>query len=497
MRTRSWAMPDVGLDATEGGPMSPISSAEACIPFQSSYGLDMGADEGQMQTRLSAAHPNMDFGTSYDDVWDFSVGQAWLDLGSPIPSIPASPPESLASVSLSLYNPSLVPALQCPDDKALLNHYSTIVASVLSRQADNTTNPFLSYIIPMTMSSELVLDCVLILSAKHWSRLQPQMGSRGAAHQSKATQSLANLLSHVDKSSVGIALLSCLLLCMAELLDGQSSKWKLHLEGAKRLVTTLRLEHHESLAGEYKFLIKLSRFLDSAVTTSTCKAPLINDNGHATTPDLDPSSPTPDDDDRALYGIPKQLFHIVDQVNRLADKRGTRVNAPSEEAFRLEAATVEDWLDRWSFEYGGPSRAVESLFPGSDDVMHATAAYEWALRLRLHQITEGYTLTDATVTQAVAGILDAVQKIRYGSPLEGCLLFPLVMAGGACDQLEHRVVIQDRLMVMERTCGFGYIYQARDLVERVWRRRDQADGGGARVNWARIRFAEMNGLVIF
>lgn len=457
----------------------------------------MEGGEDQMQRRLSAADSDMDFDISLDDnVWDFSIGQQWMDIRSPTPSVPASPPDSLASASLSLYNPSLIPALQCPNDKALLNHYSTIVVSVLSRQADNNTNPFLSYIIPMTMSSELVLHCVLILSAKHWSRLQPQIGSRGAVYQSKATQSLANLLSHVDKSSVGIALLSCLLLCMVELLDGNSSKWKLHLEGAKRLVTTLKLEHHDSLTGHYKFLIKLSRFLDSAATTSTCKPPLIDDNREDTA-ELDPSSTTPDDDDRALYGIPKQLFHIVDEVNRLANKRSTRVDTSSEEAFRLEAATVEDWLNRWSFEYGGPSRAVKSLFPGSDDVIYATTAYEWALRLRLHQITEGYALTDATVTQAVEAIVNAVQKIRYGSPLEGCLLFPLVMAGGACDQLEHRVIIQDRLMVMERTCGFGYIYQARDLVERVWNRRDQVDGSGARINWARIRFAEMNGLVIF
>lgn len=441
----------------------------------------------------------MDFSTSFDgdSVWDFPINQPWMDITGLIPSVPASPPDSLESASLSLYNPSMLPALQCPNDKALLNHYSAVVASVLSRQSDDGTNPFLSYIIPMTMSSELVLHCVLILSAKHWSRLQPQMGRRGDLHQSKATQSLANLLSHVDKHTIGIALLSCLLLCMVELLDGLSSKWKLHLEGAKRLVTTLRLEHHDALTGDYKFLVKLSKFLDSAATTSTCRPPLISDDRDTAAAPLSLSGTMSDDDDKALYGIPKQLFHIVDQVNRLADKRSTRIDTSSDSAFRLEAASVEDWLDRWSFEYGGPSLAVKSLFPGSDDVIFATTAYEWALRLRLHQIVEGYTLGDGTVARAVEGIVDAVQKIRYGSPLEGCLLFPLVMAGGACDQLEHRVIIQDRLMVMERTCGFGYIYQARDLVERVWDRRDQVNGSEARVNWARIRFEEMNGLAIF
>lgn len=212
---------------------------------------------------------------------------------------------------------------------------------------------------------------------------------------------------------------------------------------------------------------------------------------------LDRLSASPDEEDSAVYGIPKELFHLVDIVNTLADKRKMRVDRASEAAFREEAAQVEERINNWSFEYGGMSRAVWTLMPANDDVLYATMAFEYAIRLRLHQIVEGYELDDPKVVSYVEGILEAVQKIRYGSPLEACLLYPLVMAGGASWTMEQRVIIQDRLLVMERTCGFGYIYNARDLVERVWTRRDQTEGTGAIVNWARIRYEEMNGLVVF
>lgn len=430
--------------------------------------------------------------------WDMSASSpVWLDSITPISN--GSPTASIDSVppgqSLSIYVPQLMPQLHAPQDKALLNHYSTIVSSILSRRA-STENPYNGYLLPMAQSNDLVLHCILALSANHWRKLQPDMGDRGLLHKSKATQALAGLLPHVDTTSADIALVSSLLLCMTELFDGTSEGWKLHLKGAKRLLITLRKQQGDMMTGHYKFLLRLARFLDSAATTSTCRPPLMGDEA-AEAQALDSWSATPDEEDSAVYGIPKELFHLVDRVNTLAELRSTRVDQASEAAFRRHANEIEHRINNWSYEYGGMSRAVSTLTPATEDVMHATLAFEYAIRLRLHQIVEGYELTDPKVGKYVDGILDCVQKIRYGSPLESCILFPLVMAGGSCWKLEHRVIIQDRLLVMERTCGFGYIYNARDLVERVWSRRDQSEGTGAIVNWARIRYYEMHGLVVF
>ena len=419
----------------------------------------------------------------------------WYEMVSPTSHF--NSPNPSEPVSLSLYVPQLLPQLQSPHDRALLNHYSTIVSPLLSRRSNTSANPYINYLLPMAHSNELVLHCLLALSGNHWRKMQPTMGNRGLLHQSEAAHSLARLLPHVNHTSADVALVSSLLLCMTELFDGQSEGWKFHLKGAKRLLATLRRQNVDLYTGQYKFLLRLSRFLDSAATVSTCRPPLMEDEARDAAA-VEGMTPSADVEDSAVYGIPKELFHLVDQINSLADKRSTRHNdAASDAAFLNEAARIEGRIDRWSYDYGGLNRAVNRLAPADEDALYATLAFEHALRLRLHQIVDGYEPEHPKVPQGVEGILDSVQKIRYGSPLEPCLLFPLVMAGGACYRLEQRAVIQDRLMVMERTCGFGYVYNARDLVERVWRERDRTEGTGAVVNWAKIRYEEMHGLVVF
>ncbi|KAK0385629.1 hypothetical protein NLU13_6806 [Sarocladium strictum] len=442
--------------------------------------------------------------STLDDIsWSLSpdANARWLDALPQSQSPPSVLSTSSASatatesLSLTLHRPSLMPDMTSPLDKALLNHYSTVVSSVLARCANPASNPYSAHLLPMAMANPIVLHSILALSATHWQRIQPQMEDRAALHRGKAAQSLAQLLPHIDSSTIDIALVSCLLLCMTELFDGSSTGWTLHLQGAKRLFAALR---EKKRAGSHvRFLVKLARFLDSAATTSTCKPPLIEKQQVIAACDFEEDAPP--SEDAAIYGIPKELFHLVDRVNDLASKRGTRVDEASENAFRKQAAAIRDQLDNWALDFGGLAGAVTSLGGGSqapgDDVLHATTAYEAALRLRLHQVTEGYSLADAKVSEWVGRIIEAVQRIRYGSPLETCLLFPLVMAGGACEKLEDRIVIHDRLIVMEKTCGFGYIHQSRELVEKVWRRREEA--GETRVNWARVRYEEMGGLAVF
>ncbi|ODA77600.2 hypothetical protein RJ55_07229 [Drechmeria coniospora] len=447
---------------------------------------------------LGPAVPALEGSAAPPAAWDVSRSPAaWVDAVTPAShGSPASSYDGAQMASLSLYVPQLLPQISSPLDKALLNHYSTIVSSILSRRA-SPSNPYNSYLLPMAQGNDLVLHCILALSANHWRKLQPDMGDRGLLHKSKATQALAGLLPHVDRTSADIALVSSLLLCMTEIFDGTSEGWKLHLKGAKRLLVALKKQRGDVMTGHYKFLLRLARFLDTAATTSTCRPPLMGDE-EAEAAALDRMTATPDDEDSAVYGIPKELFHLIDRVNTLADLRSTRVDRASEAAFRAHARDIEERIDRWSCDFAAASAAdLSATPPADDDVAHAATAFEHSIRLRLHQIVEGYELTDPKVGRHVEGILDCVQSIRYGSPLETCLLFPLVMAGGACWKIEHRVVIQDRLLVMERTCGFGYVYNARDLVERVWASRDQAEGTGAVVNWARIRYYEMNGLVVF
>lgn len=310
---------------------------------------------------------------------------------------------------------------------------------------------------------------------------------------------MAKLLTIGESASIDIALCVTLLLCMIELFDGTSSHWKIHLDGARRL--WFAIEQNKDLARRsehHVFYRSLYHYLDSATTISTCRPPLTE------TPEmpcdspidlLDISSNNGLDTEEALYGIPKSLFHFLDKINSLAYQRKFRDDVIFESVFRASATALTKELEDWSSANSLMERSAHmATSPLRFAALQASIAYEQALHLRLHQVINGYSLRHSKVKQCVQAILDAVQEIRYGSPLEGNLIFPLVLAGSSCDSESQRMIIRDRFLVMERTLGFQYIYTAHDLVRRVWNERDKAQDGDEDVNWAAIRYFQIPGL---
>jgi hypothetical protein len=57
--------------------------------------------------------------------------------------------------------------------------------------------------------------------------------------------------------------------------------------------------------------------------------------------------------------------------------------------------------------------------------------------------------------------------------------------------MERRMMVKERLMVMENTLGFGHIQYARQLLEEVW------NGASCTtdLNWAAVRYSKFPGVV--
>lgn len=288
---------------------------------------------------------------------------------------------------------------------------------------------------------------------------------------------------------------------MIELFDGTSSHWKFHLDGARRLLSAFDQKSDWAQRTEYRtFCRQLYHYLDSATTISTCHPPLLEvGKGESGTP-ASPTAISPRDDlddEAALYGVPKTLFHFVDKINGLAYQRKFRDDPVFENMFRASATTLEKELEHWSRDHkSNVSPSISPDYLQEMTVQNATTAFEQALQLRLHQVVNGYSLHHDKVKDCVAQILDSIQQIRYGSPLESSLVFPLVMAGSSCNTESDRLIIRDRLMIMERTLGFRYIYTAHELVQRVWKERDINIEAEAEVNWAAIRYFQLPGLAL-
>jgi len=456
--------------------------------------------------------------------------------------LPIEEPDPLGQLS-----PTRLPDMRMDLDRKLLDHFVQHAAPRLARKhAKQDANPYLVQIIPMAMDNPLIMSCLLSISAVHWGYRNPALRTRGLWHQTRATKTLAQLIPglHEDQGREP-ALMASLLLCVHDLFEGSSLGWTTHLRGAKRLLLDALVaapdKPRETAADEEvyaqrtftsrrRFLLTLYRFLDSAATIATCKAPLLNtahqasarhEEWHSEPPDratalaierinrLAALSLRDETAHEAIYGIPAPLYHLLDKVNGLADQRRLRVDERGEAAFQVQAALVQSAIEQWSFEYGGLEPAVAAhARPAAEDpegrdraaMRAATLAFEWGLRLRLHQIVRGYDGGHAIVREAVRRVVAQQASRAKRSPLESCLLIPLVLAGGSCglDQAREWAVLHGRLDDMARVSGFGYLDGARRLVARVWAER-RAFGCDANVpvNWARIRHEEMAGLAIF
>lgn len=239
-------------------------------------------------------------------------------------------------------------------------------------------------------------------------------------------------------------------------------------------------------------------------TISRCKPPLLHkahgnsSSGLAdliatttnTSAELQPTNTSPAD---PISGMAPALLDLLGMVNLLAAHRSRRVDELSDLGFRTAAAQVQARLDNWRAAYDefvvepvNNSNETRAAYANS-----ATTAFEWAVRLRLHQIVDGYDPRHAAVETALERILQAVLSIPYGSPVEGTLLFPLVIAGASSTEMERRMLVKERLMVMENTVGFGHIGRARELLETVWAE-EQEQG---ECNWARVRYTRFPGVV--
>ncbi|KAJ5937068.1 hypothetical protein N7466_003518 [Penicillium verhagenii] len=368
--------------------------------------------------------------------------------------------------TLSIGSPvSTNPHLRSEEDRSLFNHYIHVVSRALSRSHDSDRNPFLVTLLPLAATSDTVTSVILSLTLAQ----------------------VNNLLGKEDVRCIFEACATVLLLCLTELFDGTSKVWKWHLKAASAILKSPAF-HSLISSDEWTFCISLFHYLDSMSTISRCKPPLLHPGASMTelttsfrrssVPELEQGQST-----TAIYGISPTLFDYLGMVNVLANHRSKRVDELSEIGFRAAATHVETRIDEWRVDH-------DQMAKKEPDTESATIAFEWAIRLRLHQVVEGYDPLHSFVEKAIVKILDAVQEIPYASRVEGCLLFPLVIAGSSSVTIERRMIVKERLMVMENTLGFGHIQYARQLLEKVWESNSTSD-----LNWASVRYSQFPGVV--
>jgi len=456
------------------------------------------------------------------NAFDFTSAEDYLfletDCGS---SVIDTTPTSASESGSSVYSKAISPgrsespmqfdrlSLQSPfqhlhgKDQHLLRHFIRVVSRTLSVVHEDDSNPYLRLIIPLAGTCNVVQESLLALSASHLRRIYPEVLERGLAHQNNALASLNSLISNNLRESAEQTLAAVLILCMIEVCDGNSTKWSWHIRAAQTIIRS-RQKSSSCNTSTWRFLLSMFGYVDSVITISKCQPPLIapeelaEDNISTAATSPGPITQASNSYTDSLYGVAFPLLAIINQISELAHRRKDRVDELSELWFRQSAARIKMCLEAWEPEIVSPLQRPSQ----NQELIDAAYAIQWASILRLHQVVEGYNRSDRPVIESTSKILDHISKIRFGSPAESILIFPLVMAGSGCQDDEQRMMVRERWMVMERTIGFDNIYRARQMVEAVWKEVDEGilDGsndGGVKVNWAKIRYSDFPGLVLF
>lgn len=315
----------------------------------------------------------------------------------------------------------------------------------------------------------------------------------------QALKTLNVIVSSNSASSSEETLAAILLLCMIEIYDGNSTKWSWHISAAQTIIRSNKTMRSSS-STTWRFLLAVFGYVDSVITLSNCQAPLITlkelaREEQSTDSSISSSSVIPyTSHNEALFGFALPLFDLIGRISDLANRRKDRIDEVSELWFRQSATRIEADLRGWEPDCQATDR-------NSRDLVNAAYAIKWASILRLHQVVEGYNRSDPCVSECTSRILDHISEIRFGSPAEHILVFPLVMAASGCQDDEQRMTVRERWLVMERTLGFENIYRAREMVEAVWKTVDQGaedgtENGGRDVNWAKIRYFDFPGVVL-
>ncbi|KAK2033493.1 hypothetical protein LX32DRAFT_73146 [Colletotrichum zoysiae] len=350
----------------------------------------------------------------------------------------------------------------------LLNHFMQSVSRALVVVPDEE-NPFLRYVVPMVTENAMVRHALLALSACHLARVYPVFRQDLLLHRSLAMQALRSDLVYPDSPEGG--LVTTLLLCLTEICEGDSRTWALHLFGAKALLDHIDAD---SLGKQpLQSMVELYNYLCCVTSATSDDVPPMLENNLSDDAAIHP-----------LFGAAAHLYAILPSISQLG--KDVALGLSPAQDLQLRAQDVELTIQSWApLEATGSSRYLV-------EIRAAAFATQWALILRLSQITKKLLNSDLKIKKATNNILSAISLIRPGSEVEAHILFPLFMAGVGSVTKPNRLSVEYRLKIMETTVGFGNVSVAHNLLDELWRRSNE----GKAVDWEDLKGSDWASLVL-
>ncbi|KAL7273129.1 hypothetical protein RUND412_004038 [Rhizina undulata] len=384
------------------------------------------------------------------------------------------------------------------------HHYLNYTARLLVPH-DCSENPFKSVLPQMAVETDHLMNLLLAYSASHRARLlgHPEPTERISRFIDETVRSLQVSLNHPDKGKSDATLATAIMLSSYQIIspapfDLPGLTWQTHLSAARKIIMARggASGMHSRDKVSY-FLVRWFAYLDllGSLSGRDNDEPLFSGK-YWTNDDGDESEEYSVD---CFFGFTSRGVSILAKIGELA-KRCERERRSqmeqSEKLMRMNEHDIQAQYDSWkptpevqreamTLEGGleeARTRAIGQCYhnhnhngfanfrhsEGSDSELMATNdAFHWAALVHLYRRVLNHPTRHQRVQNAVAQIVRAMHKVRFGGTAENCLLFPLFSAGCEAIGENHREYTLKRLMEVEKS-GLTQVRKARLLMQRVW-----------------------------
>ncbi|KAF2000974.1 hypothetical protein P154DRAFT_191818 [Amniculicola lignicola CBS 123094] len=297
----------------------------------------------------------------------------------------------------------------------------------------------------------------------------------------EALSLLSQSVAAVHPSNIDFVLLSILLFINYDLVESGRDKWKVHMEGAKRLIKlmgTPRYQQHPMTTLRQCLLADLLVF---SVLGSTMTHAAGCERLTPKSIDLEPILQYAETNN--YLSCPAPLLRIMLRSFELPDTRDSPVMEVSSEIQEEVRQLLEDAL---AFDPKAWAKTFRPASPLEDLEMRAriAAAHRSAVCIYIARVlTDNNPLINpsspsvlVSLTGLADDIISHVSKLHPSDPVFKCISWPLFLAGAETVDPTQRTWIMNKLDELYGVMYWGYIRTVKAVLERIWAVKDDGRG---------------------
>ncbi|KAI1396829.1 fungal-specific transcription factor domain-containing protein [Hypoxylon fuscum] len=350
----------------------------------------------------------------------------------------ASTPSSVCiSPSIRLDPSCIVPNDINPVNRYLLNHWSTILATIVS-MVSAPQNPFLIHLTPMIPHSTALRSVLCSIAACHLAILRhdDSLHTLATRHRLAAVSTLRQT---IQTASPELSLATILMLQVSDRLFIMDTGVD-HLSGAKAIISQRDANTWNSQSAS--FLLSLCSYHDILASVSRGTSPVFEFDGKFPIEGMESM---------------KELTFVLQVVGQISKMR-----TQDPEDIDAQGHAIEAILD-----------ALDQSENATEDVRHTIQAYKHSAFIYLYRVWRNQGAPHPSPLRHARSCLAHLGLVPVASPLVSAQVWPLWTAGCESIDDDQRQLVRGRIDAMYEARHLPSLRRIKQDIEEVWNIKDE------------------------